>query len=72
MSDPYDLLVIGAGMAAMVASIRVRAAGWRVAVIDSRPHGGTCALRGCDPTKMLIGGTSAVDHVRRLRRSSLR
>ena len=47
MSDPYDLLVIGAGTAAMVASMRVRAAGWRVAVVDSRPLGGTCALRGC-------------------------
>lgn len=67
MSDPYDLVVIGAGTAAMVASMRVRAAGWRVAVVDSRPLGGTCALRGCDPKKMLIGGSSAVDHARRMR-----
>lgn len=66
MSDSYDLLVVGAGTAAMVASMRVRAAGWRVAVVDSRPLGGTCALRGCDPKKMLIGGTSAVDHARRM------
>ena len=66
MSDPYDLLVIGAGTAAMVAAMRVRAAGWRVAVVDSRPLGGTCALRGCDPKKMLIGGTAAVDHARRM------
>ncbi len=57
---------MGAGTAAMVASMRVRAAGWRVAVVDSRPLGGTCALRGCDPKKMLIGGTSAVDHARRM------
>ena len=67
MSESYDLLVIGAGTAAMVASMRVREAGWRVAVIDSRPLGGTCALRGCDPKKMLIGGASAVDHARRMR-----
>ncbi|MGE4240701.1 dihydrolipoyl dehydrogenase family protein [Ramlibacter sp.] len=66
MGDPYDLLVIGAGTAAMVASMRARAAGWRVAVVDSRPLGGTCALRGCDPKKMLIGGASAVDHARRM------
>jgi glutathione reductase (NADPH) len=44
----------------------VRAEGWSVAVVDFRPFGGTCALRGCDPKKMLIGGTSAVDHVRRM------
>lgn len=66
MVKHYDLVVIGAGTAAMVASMRVRAAGWRVAVIDFRPLGGTCALRGCDPKKMLIGGTSAVDHMRRM------
>jgi glutathione reductase (NADPH) len=67
MTEPYDLVAIGAGTAAMVASMRARAAGWRVAVVDSRPLGGTCALRGCDPKKMLIGGASAVDHARRMR-----
>jgi glutathione reductase (NADPH) len=67
MRDPYDLLVIGAGTAAMVASMRVRAAGWRVAVVDSRPLGGTCALRGCDPKKMLVAGASAVAHAERMK-----
>lgn len=67
MTSQYDLVVIGAGTAAMVAAMRVRAAGWRVAVIDSRPLGGTCALRGCDPKKMLIGGASVIDHARRMR-----
>lgn len=66
MSDVYDLVVIGGGTAAMVVSSRVSAAGWRVAVVDSRPLGGTCALRGCDPKKLLIGGASAVDHARRM------
>lgn len=67
MARQYDLVVIGAGTAAMGVSTRVRAAGWSVAVVDFRPFGGTCALRGCDPKKMLISGTSAVDHVRRMR-----
>jgi glutathione reductase (NADPH) len=67
MARRYDLVVIGAGSAALTAASRVRAAGWSVAVADFRPFGGTCALRGCDPKKMLIGGTSAVDHVRRMR-----
>lgn len=66
MANEYDLVVIGAGTAAMTAATRVRAAGKRVAVTDFRPFGGTCALRGCDPKKMLIGGTSAVDHHRRM------
>lgn len=66
MGTQYDLVIIGAGTAAMVAAMRVRAAGWRVAVTDFRPYGGTCALRGCDPKKMLINGTSAIDHVHRM------
>jgi glutathione reductase (NADPH) len=49
----HDLMIIGSGTAAQVASSRVRAAGWSVALVDHRPFGGTCALRGCDPKKML-------------------
>ena len=67
MSQPHDLLVIGSGTAAQVASARVREAGWRVAVIDHRPFGGTCALRGCDPKKVLVSGEEAVDAIRRMK-----
>ena len=67
MPKRYDLVIIGTGTAAMVAAMRLRAAGWSVAVIDFRPFGGTCALRGCDPKKMLIGGAEAADHARRMR-----
>lgn len=66
MSKSYQLVVIGTGTAAMVAALRVRAAGWRVAVVDFRPFGGTCALRGCDAKKMLVGGAAAVDHAYRM------
>ncbi len=40
----YDLAIIGSGTAAMVAAMRMRSAGWRVAVVDHKPFGGTCAL----------------------------
>lgn len=66
MESEYDLVVVGSGTAAMTAAMRVREEGWRVAVIDFRPFGGTCALRGCDPKKMLLGGAEAIDHVRRM------
>src|SRR5258708_30738769 len=62
----YDLVVIGSGTAAQVASARVRKAGRTVAVVDHRPCGGTCALRGCDPKKMLISGGEAIDAARRM------
>lgn len=66
MSKPYDLIVIGSGTAATTVARRVSAAGRSVAVTDFRSYGGTCALRGCDPKRMLIGGISAADHARRM------
>jgi glutathione reductase (NADPH) len=67
MGRPYDLAIIGSGTAAQVAASRVRDAGWSVAVIDHRPFGGTCALRGCDPKKVLISGAEAIDATERMR-----
>src|SRR5262249_62007174 len=68
----YDLVIIGSGTAAQVASSRVRAAGWSVALVDQRPFGGTCALRGCDPKKMLISGAEVIDAKTRMRRHGVR
>lgn len=67
MTKQYDLAIIGTGTAAMTAAMRVRVARWKVAVTDFRPFGGTCALRGCDPKKMLVSGTAALDYARRMR-----
>jgi glutathione reductase (NADPH) len=35
-------------------------------MVDKRPFGGTCALRGCDPKKVLVGAAAAIDGVRAL------
>jgi glutathione reductase (NADPH) len=67
MAKTYDLVVIGTGTAAQTAASRCRGAGWRVAIVDHQPFGGTCALRGCDPKKVLVGATEAVDRARRQR-----
>lgn len=66
MARSYDLVVIGSGTAAQVASHRMASAGWKVAVIDHRPFGGTCALRGCDPKKVLLAGAQVMDDVSRM------
>ncbi|HYU80718.1 MAG TPA: NAD(P)/FAD-dependent oxidoreductase [Vicinamibacterales bacterium] len=65
--SPFDLVVIGSGSAASSAATRCRRAGWRVGMIDERPLGGTCALRGCDPKRVLVGVAEIVDSTRRLR-----
>ena len=66
MSKPYDLVVIGTGTAAAVAANTCRKAGWSVAVIDHLPFGGTCALRGCDPKKMLVAAAESMDAAARM------
>lgn len=63
MDHHYDLVVVGTGVTAAVAT-RCREAGWTVAVVDSRPFGGTCALRGCVPKKILVGAAEAVHAAR--------
>lgn len=67
MARTYDLVIVGTGTAAQGVAMRVRAADWRVAVIDFRPFGGTCALRGCDPKKVLVAGAETIDIVSRMR-----
>ncbi|MBL0419142.1 NAD(P)/FAD-dependent oxidoreductase [Ramlibacter sp. AW1] len=66
MTQRFDVVIIGTGTAATVAAGRLSSAGRSVAVVDWRPYGGTCVLRGCDPKKMLLAGAAAVDHVRRM------
>jgi glutathione reductase (NADPH) len=68
MSDQtVGVLVLGAGMAGLAAARKAASAGERVAIVDTRPYGGTCALRGCDPKKVLVGVADVVDAQNRLR-----
>jgi glutathione reductase (NADPH) len=66
MTRQFDLIVIGTGSAASTVALHCRKAGWQVAIVDSRPFGGTCALRGCDPKKVLVGAAEVVNWARRM------
>ena len=66
MVASVDVIVIGTGAAAQPVAYTCREAGWSVAVIDSRPFGGTCQLRGCDPKKVLVGVSELVDWSHRM------
>ncbi len=66
MTKKFDLVAIGTGSGASTVAGTCRAAGWQVAIIDSRPFGGTCALRGCDPKKVLVGASEVIDWTRRM------
>lgn len=64
--ESYDLLVVGTGAGGAGVANRCAKAGWRVAIVDDEPFGGTCALRGCDPKKVLVGVSELVDWGRRM------
>lgn len=54
----YDVFVIGAGMAGAAVAKKCATKGLKTAISDFRPYGGTCALRGCDPKKVLVDAAS--------------
>jgi glutathione reductase (NADPH) len=71
VSESFDLVVLGSGEAGGPPAIKCRKAGWSVAVVDDQPFGGTCALRGCDPKKVLVGAAALVEWQRRMRGSGI-
>ena len=65
MSIEHDVLVLGAGNAGLAAAGAARAAGRRVAVVETRDVGGVCPLRGCVPKKVLVAAAQALDTIAR-------
>lgn len=61
----YELMVLGTGPAAATIAFKCRKAGMTVGVVDPRPYGGTCALRGCNPKKVLVRAAELIDWIQR-------
>jgi len=59
----FDLIVIGTGPSASTVAKKSRGEGKRVAVIEEREFGGTCALRGCNPKKVYVNAADLIDRV---------
>ena len=70
--DKLDLLVLGTGPAASRVATRCAEHGWNVGVVDPRPFGGTCALRGCNPKKILVRAAELADWSRRMEGKGVR
>lgn len=64
MSQPLDVIILGAGSAGLAAlrEVRERTDHWRI--VNDGPWGTTCARVGCMPSKMLIEAANAY-HARR-------
>ena len=57
MTYDYDLFVIGAGSGGLPASKRAASYGAKVAIAEQDLVGGTCAIRGCIPKKLMVYGS---------------
>ena len=62
----YDVICIGTGGAGNTAAFRLAAAGRKVLICDDKQFGGTCAISGCDPKKVMITAAEYADFNRRL------
>ena len=54
MTQPYDLVVIGAGSGGVRAARMASGYGAKVAIIEEFRIGGTCVIRGCVPKKLYV------------------
>jgi pyruvate/2-oxoglutarate dehydrogenase complex dihydrolipoamide dehydrogenase (E3) component len=64
MSERYDNLVVGGGMAGLPMALRAARHG-RTAFVEKEALGGTCLNRGCIPTKTMIASATVAHQVRR-------
>lgn len=70
-AEKFDIVIIGGGTGGVGVARACAKAGWKVAIVDELPYGGTCMLRGCDPKKMLIGVVEGVDWFNRMENNGL-
>lgn len=61
--ERFDLVVVGTGTGLDVANSLV-SEGWNVAIVEKDPPGGTCLVRGCIPSKMLIHSADVAETIR--------
>lgn len=63
-SEPYDVLVIGAGSAGLTAAGGCAMFGLKVALIEPGKMGGECLNTGCVPSKALLAAAAKASEVR--------
>ena len=60
MPQRFDLVILGSGSTAFAAALRAAELGKTAVMTESRIVGGTCANRGCLPSKNLIEASRIV------------
>lgn len=57
----FDVFVIGSGVAGRLVARSCAKNNLKVAITDNREFGGTCANRGCDPKKVILGPSELIE-----------
>ena len=65
MSEEYDLVVLGGGMAGLPVAMKCAYSGMDTALVEQDLLGGTCLNRGCIPTKTMIRSAEVANLIRR-------
>lgn len=66
-NNEFDIIVVGSGTSAYYAITGLKEdTSLNIALVDERPYGGTCALRGCQPKKYLLSNATTVAMVSQL------
>jgi pyruvate/2-oxoglutarate dehydrogenase complex dihydrolipoamide dehydrogenase (E3) component len=64
MTEPYDLVIIGAGSTGLTAADFAVRLGARVALVEKHRTGGECTWTGCVPSKTLVKAAKVAHHMR--------
>ena len=67
----YDLIVLGTGDAGQAVALAAAKEKWKVAIIEKKAIGGTCALWGFVPKKVLISGEELANFSQRMAAAGL-
>lgn len=63
MKSNYDVVILGSGNAGLAAAGVAHQAGKSVAVVEAWDVGGTCAIRGCVPKKVLVAAAQNLHQI---------
>ncbi len=71
-ADRYDLVVLGAGTAGLIAAAGAAGLGAKVALVERSLMGGDCLNHGCVPSKAILRAAKALGAARRAEELGLR
>ena len=64
--EKFDVFVIGTGVAGSIIANKCASEGLKTGIADSSDFGGTCALHGCTPKKVLVHATHVMQSAKNL------